>query len=534
MLRALTFIAIAALSLRAGELDDLERQAKDKEYGAYWDRTKAFGKLAKIGSVKAAQAVLPHCGDEEPAVREYAGLAVADFSEKEAVAWLAANGAALRSAEGRATVYWAFGVSGNEAYFPALEKAAGPGERDAAARAMAVRAIGMFGNKGKEEVLVAALKDPAWQVKEEAAFALFDRRSTAAAEPLAKLLTDAAWQPHAAALYALGAGAPDKFREALPKAQKDKSYEVRIAACEGAFEAGQEDGFGAAGVALKDEAWQVRVAAIAVMEQVWENRCIEPLIDAMVKEKGRLRYDFTMALRRMTGKEIGFNAADWKLWWNTAKDTFKIGKKPSKRGANIAVGSGGTEVAFYDVPILSDRIGFTIDFSGSMFDDDQKTGGSGEQKGRKQIDIALEEFQKTVQALKPDVKINLLVMSTQAIIEKVRVFSKLLVSVSAARPKILTWAFDAKKKLEPIKRGRGDMWDAYEELMADEDIDTMFILSDGGPSYGACVDKAHFLVELRRSNRYRKVMIHTVLTGKGAEKFMEDMAEMTGGQAVTK
>jgi hypothetical protein len=539
MLRTLAFIALAALSLRADEFDDLERQAKDKEYGAYWDRTKSFGKLAKIGSVKAAQVVLPNCGDEEAAVREFAGLAVAEFSDKDAVAWLASNAPLIRSAAGRATAFWAFGVSGNEAYFPALDKAAGGGERDASARAAAVRAIGMFGTGGKEEALIAALKDSAWQVKEEAAFALFARKSTSAADALAKLLTDAAWQPHAAALYALGAGAPDKFREALPKAQKDKAYQVRLAACEGAYEAGQDDGFAAAGVALKDEAWQVRVAAIGVLEQVWEERCVEPLIDAMVKEKGRLRYDFAMALRHMTGKEIGFNAADWKLWWNGAKESFKLPKKPSKRdskggGGAAGGGGGGTEVAFYDVPILSDRIGFTIDFSGSMFDDDVKGGGSGEQKGRKQIDVALEEFQKTVQGMKPDAKINLVVMSTQAIIEKVRAFSKMLVPVSAARPKILTWAFDAKKKLEPIKRGRGDMWDAYEELMADEELDTIFILSDGGPSYGACVDKAHFLVELRRSNRYRKVMIHTVLTGKGAESFMEDLSEMTGGQAVVK
>ena len=346
MLKTLTFFALAALCARADELDDLERQAKDKEYGAYWDRTKAFGKLAKIGSVKAAQSVLPHCGDEEPAVREFAGLAVADFSEKDAVAWLAANSTALRAAEGRATAFWAFGVSGNEAYLPVLEKAAGGGERDAAARAMAVRAVGMFADKGKEETLIAALKDSAWQVKEEAAFAVRDRKSAAAADALVKLLADAAWQPHAAALYALGACAPDKFKEALPKAQKDKAYQVRLAACEGAFEAGQEEGFGAAGVALKDEAWQVRVAAIGVLEQVWEERCIEPLIDAMVKEKGRLRYDFTMTLRRMTGKEIGFNAADWKLWWNTAKETFKLGKKPSKRGNNIVAGGGGTEASF--------------------------------------------------------------------------------------------------------------------------------------------------------------------------------------------
>ncbi|MCE9582847.1 MAG: HEAT repeat domain-containing protein [Planctomycetes bacterium] len=533
MLRALVLCALASVAF-ADDLGDLEKQAKDQAYGAYWDRTKAFGKLAKIGSVKAAQAVLPNCGDEEPAVREFAGLAIADFSEKDAVAWLAATGPVLKAPEGRATAYWGFGVSGNEAYLPILEKAASGGDKDPAARAMALRALAMFGDKAKEETLLAALKDSAWQVKEEAAFALHDRKSAASADPVAKLLTDAAWQPHAASLYALAVCGPDKFKEALPRAQKDKAYQVRLAACEAAFEVGPGDGFDAAVVALKDEAWQVRVAAIGVMEQVWEERCLEPLMDGLVKEKGRLRYDFTMALRAMTGKEMGFNAADWKLWWAANKDTFKIGKKPKEHG-KVEAGAAGSEASFYDVPILSDRIGFTIDFSGSMFDDQQKTGsGTGDQKGRLQIDIALEEFQKAVLALKPEVKLNLIVMSTEAIVQKVRAFSKMLVPASAAKPRIIAWANDAKKKLEPIKRGRGDMWDALAELMEDEDVDTVFILSDGGPSYGACVDEKHFLSELHRANRYRKVMVHTVLTGKGAKRFMEDLAHETGGQPVAR
>jgi hypothetical protein len=237
----------------------------------------------------------------------------------------------------------------------------------------------------------------------------------------------------------------------------------------------------------------------------------------------------------MTGKEIGFNAADWKLWWVANKDTFKLGKKPAAHGKVDAKDAGGSEASFYDVPILSDRIGFTIDFSGSMFDDPQNGGsGTGDQKGRFQIDIALEEFQKTVLALRPEVKLNLVVMSTEAIIQKVRAFSRMLVPVSAARPRVISWAIDTRKKLEPIKRGRGDMWDALVELMDDEEVDTVFILSDGGPSYGACIEDRHFLAELRRVNRYRKVMIHTVLTGKGAKRFMEDLAHETGGQAVAR
>ena len=175
MLRALACLGLTVVCAIADDLGDLERQAKDQAYGAYWDRTKSFGKLAKIGSVKAAQAVLPNCGDEEPAVREFAGFAVADFTDAAAVAWLAANAPLFKVPEGRATAFWAFGISGNEAYFPALEKAAGGAEKDPAARAAAVRAIGMFGEKGKEEVLLAALKDSDLGVRRTAAGS--DRKS---------------------------------------------------------------------------------------------------------------------------------------------------------------------------------------------------------------------------------------------------------------------------------------------------------------------------------------------------------------------
>ncbi|MBI2920458.1 MAG: HEAT repeat domain-containing protein [Planctomycetes bacterium] len=481
--------------------------------------------------------MLPNCADEESAVREYAALAVADFAEAPAIDWLAANAAGLKTGEGRAAAFWGFGVSGREGYLPALERAISGGERDPGARAMAVRALGMFGAKAKEEALVAALKDGAWQVKEEAAFALAERRSAAAAEPLIKLLADLAWQPHAAALYALATGAPDKFREALPKAQKDKAYQVRLAACEAAYDAGPGDGFGAAVVALGDEAWPVRAAAVAVLERVWEERCIEPLIDRLVQEKGRLRYDITMTLRAMTGKEIGYSAADWKLWWEANKQTFKIGKRP-KTKEGVTAKMGGSEATFYDIPILSDRIGFTIDFSGSMQTEEENKGeGSRDQKGKRKLEIALDEFQKTVKALKPEVRLNLVIMSSEAIVQKVRSFAKKLVPADPrTQALIIGWSRDADKKLSQIQRGRGDTWDAVMDLFADEEVDTIFVLSDGRPSYGACVNDDHFLSEFRRVNRYRRIMVHTVLTGtKGTDKkFMAELAEMTGGRAVAR
>ncbi|NUN50755.1 MAG: HEAT repeat domain-containing protein [Candidatus Brocadiae bacterium] len=525
---AALLLALCAAGVRADEFGDLERQAKDREYGAYWDRTKAFGKLAKIGTVKAAQAVLPHCGDEEAAVREFVALAIADFREAGAVAWLAANAGMLRTPEGRATAFWGFGLSRNEGYIPALEKAA-TADRDPVARAAAIRALGRIGSQVKDDILIAALKDSAWQPREEAAWAIRDRRVATASDGLVKLLSDAAWQPHAAALYALAACSPDRFREALPKAQKDKAWQVRLAACEAAVDVGNDEGHAAAVIGLDDDGWQARVAAIGVLERIWEERCVEPLVLRLEKEKGRLRYDIVLVLRAMSGREIGFDGKAWKSWWESAKADFKIQKKPKTRGGPAE--GGGTVATFYNVPILSDRIGFTIDFSGSMFDEDENL------KPKKQIDLAIDEYRKTVAALRPEVRFNLVVMSTEAIVQKVRAFAKKLVPADPrTRAAAGAWVEDARKKLEPIKRGRGDTWDAFVELLEDEEVDTVFILSDGRPSYGACVDEDHFLDELARLNRYRRVMIHTVLTGKNGtdRKFMEALASATGGQAVAR
>jgi hypothetical protein len=534
--RAPALAFLLALPVLADEFGDLERQAKDREYGAYWDRTAAFGKLAKLNSVKAAQVVLPHCGDEEPAVREFAALAIADFTDGGAVGWIAVNAGSLKSAEGRATAFWALGVSGRSEYLVHLERATS-GEKDGPARAMAVRALAMYGDKAPEAPFVDRLKDPHAAVKAEAAAALAARRSNAGADALVKLLSDKDWEPRAAALHALAAGHPDRFREALPASQKDKAFQIRLAACEAALELKSDEGFAAATLALNDEAWQVRAAAVQCLYVIWEERSIEPLIARLDKEKGRIRLDIAATLRALTGKEIGINAADWRLWWESNKGDFKLGKKPKEKNS-ADVKMGGSGATFYDIPVLSDRVGFTIDYSGSMqTEEDASGGGSAEQKGKRKLEIALDEFQKTVQALGNDVKLNLVVLSTEAIVQKLRMWQKSLVQVDQrGKAMVIGWARDADKKLKEIKRGRGDIWDALMDLYADEGVDTIFLLSDGRPTSGACIDEKHFLSELARVNRYRKIQIHTVLTGtKGIDKkFMKEIADLTGGQAVAK
>lgn len=91
-------------------------------------------------------------------------------------------------------------------------------------------------------------------------------------------------------------------------------------------------------------------------------------------------------------------------------------------------------------------------------------------------------------------------------------------------------------RLEDIRRGRGDLYDALMEAFAEPEVDTIFLLSDGRATYGTYIIDENILENLKTENRFRQVVIHTILTGtKGTNpKLMESIAELTGGMFIKK
>jgi hypothetical protein len=79
-------------------------------------------------------------------------------------------------------------------------------------------------------------------------------------------------------------------------------------------------------------------------------------------------------------------------------------------------------------------------------------------------------------------------------------------------------------------KGWGAFSDAFEALLGEE-IDTVYFLSDGRPSRGRYDRDFRLLQELGPWNRFRQVVIHTVLAGRGKDdrRFLEDLAAQTGG-----
>ena len=76
--------------------------------------------------------------------------------------------------------------------------------------------------------------------------------------------------------------------------------------------------------------------------------------------------------------------------------------------------------------------------------------------------------------------------------------------------------------------GRG-LHDKYYAL----DFDTVYVLSDGAPSFGEVIDKDEIRRLVRETNRLKRLTIHTVTFGdKNDTDFLRLLAEENGGRHI--
>jgi hypothetical protein len=318
---------------------------------------------------------------------------------------------------------------------------------------------------------------------------------------------------------------------------KDKAFQVRIAALEALVRTASKEGEEQAkhaleglDVLLKDEAWEARAAGAHLAVELWNEGCIPLLVEALDREqkgdRGRLLIDFGRALQVYTGKSIGYDADLWNSWWRAQKGKFKLADAPKRNRYGVIESLGGapedekTVVTFFRLPVISKRVAFVFDFSGSMKNPPEKP----------KIDIAREKMKETLGAFKVDQWFNVIIyryysgFPPETKIE--RAFPVKLMPADHIRK---AKAVEFLERLEP--QGWGNFFEAVVAAMEIPEVDTIYFLSDGVPSRGRYTTKTGILENLSKLNRFRRVMVHTVLTGeKGAdESFMRDLAGITWG-----
>lgn len=420
-------------------------------------------------------------------------------------------------------------------------------DKDGGVRDRAFVELARAKQDGVDRALLAGLTARAAPTRAVAAELLGDRRTAIAAAPLAAALDDADLEVRRAATWAAGQVKASEARDALARSITDEDdLLLRSLAVESFSRVGGEGTAARLAVWAADGPPSVRGAAIrslryhdrdeaarqvaVALEVAKDDPRGGPLVFAALETAGLLRRAETIpgllalldhprgrvvdqafrVVREVSGMELPDDPTAWREWWEHYGEGFEVkreSERPSARGASAS------RVRFYGAPIVSDRVVFVIDESGSMRD----AGPDGAPK----IDGARAALDEALAAMEKSAKFNVLGFG-----DAPRSFADGLVPATEKNVK------GARRFLKGAgARGRTNVFDALELALSDPEVDAIVLLSDGAPSVG----RYEYFQRIRRHvgwvNRVRGASISCVALAESdsARSFLRELAEETGG-----
>jgi len=315
-----------------------------------------------------------------------------------------------------------------------------------------------------------------------------------------------------ACLLSLCELAPARARRAARAALVDREPEVRCAALR-ALERGDADAAtdDAAGLAA-DDAPAVRLQAIETLAGTARRASLTHLIERLGDEpRSRIRWRIVACLQHLSGMKYRSDPRSWSRW---------LAQQPADwtpEAAELPVAElGDRSRAFAGLNVLSDRVCFLIDFSGSLWQ------GKVGDKTRK--DIAVEVLAQALGSLPPEARFNLIPYTNVPI-----PFAERLVDPSRRN---VERAIDFLRDCNAS--GKGNVYDAIQLALLDPDVDTIVIYTDGAPTGGHRWNLDLMVELLLEQGRTRGVAFDAVLidTPGGKRKRWERLAEASGGRVV--
>lgn len=264
---------------------------------------------------------------------------------------------------------------------------------------------------------------------------------------------------------------------------------------------------------LDDPDPRVRAQAIENLEAQSSRAAMLALVRRMgIEPRGRLKWGILAYLRARSGEDFGLDAEKWQAWAQKIEGRLATGE-----GRGVRLGPvGQTNVSFAGMNLVSDRVCFLIDFSGSTWQ--TKIG----EKTRKQVlDLKLRE---ALEALPAGTGFNVMPYTNDPIPWEKRLQSSDKSSV--------------KRALDFFERcsqsGRGNFYDAALLALEDPEVDTILVLTDGVPTGGHRWNLELMVELLVERDRFRKVAFDSILVDApwSKRKLWEDLARRTGGRSV--
>jgi HEAT repeat protein len=307
---------------------------------------------------------------------------------------------------------------------------------------------------------------------------------------------------------------------------KSEDPEVRSLALDGLGNSADPKHIAQLVAALDDKNWSTRLAALEALERLKVKEAISPIILRMQKEEGRMANEFANTLWRLTGQPYADNPQAWDNWWKENGANFQIlsdadlekvksGEEEWRLRQTTRV-----ESKFFGIRIISHRVIFIVDVSGSM-DWDLANDYRGK-PAENRMEVAKTELSKCIQALDSGALFNIISFSSD--VEK-----WIDGHLAAANDKNRTDAVAFVDKLKPF--GATNIYGALQAAFADPDVDTIFFLSDGEPTAGDETDAMVIREHVKGWNEHRKIVINTIAIA-GQFQILEWLAEDSGGTHV--
>jgi HEAT repeat protein len=326
----------------------------------------------------------------------------------------------------------------------------------------------------------------------------------------------------------------------IPMGEKAESEErLRRAAIEGLGFQDRDEAVDAIAPVLRGDktSKEAKVLCVQALERLKREASVRPLIEALL-EKGAVADAAAKALKTLTNQEFGVDRGAWNTWWNdkgkeTAGLPLRKTAEEKEEEAKQEERKGGT--TFYGITTHSKRIVFVLDVSGSMEQDDAKTGSTGVSHGTR-IAIAKKELAAAVTALPEDANFDIIVFADGVQLWK----PKLVTATKEVKAEALKW-IDGLKAV-----GATNIFDALERAFelagrgaADKryllNVDTILFMSDGQANRGRLVRPSAIIAELARLNEHKKVVINTIGVGKEHDvELMKRIARLNGGVYVSR
>jgi HEAT repeat protein len=371
-------------------------------------------------------------------------------------------------------------------------------------------------------------------------------------EALVSLLGEDDWLVRALALNALGRRRHAPALSGVAAAISDPDPRVRVAALDALAAYNDLTTADAVVAGLKDPAWQVRSTAIAAVKTMRPRSAVEPLIDRMAVEKGRLRLEAYKTLVWLVGRDLGEDPTVWREWWaGRMRKKGSKGRVEREQSEYAITRRKSVPRKFFRVQTDSRSVVFVLDLSESM-NSFSKAFRSEEGKTRvghsTRFTVLIDELLRTVKSFDENVMFNIVLFSSDVSVWRSTLQratpvnkSKAISFVRARGPSGDTNVFDAlaaafgvSKKALASGRGYFDEAAGLNRTMNFENgPDTIFFLSDGVPNRGQITEGNLIVEEITRVNRLRRIVIHTIVVGRFSADFLHALAADNNGFAAS-